>query len=154
MTFCEHRCIDFMNVLSYRTRVDMDRLENLISYIRQNMDALGLEIMGDIVFTVSEVIESVDKKILGIEILVPVDKAFESREQYVYKPRFRLVNAVSVCLGGSNDFIKAKDELLQYLDKHHLNAASSVYFMQSGGGNFSECSPIYDAIVSVNDNMV
>lgn len=149
MAVLEHQHIEFENVLSYRTRVDIKRLEKLISYVEQNTDALGLTITGNIVFTVSEIIELPDRQILGIELLIPVNKAFESREQYIYKPKFRLVNAALIRFSDIYDFLKANDEIMRYLRQNHLNAASEVYYSINCG-----LPAIYDALVSVNDNLV
>ena len=154
MALVEHQYIEFVNVLSYRTRVDIKRLEKLISYVERNTDALGLKITGNLVFTVTEVFELSDRLILGIELLVPVNKAFESCEQYVYKPRFRLVNAVSVRFGNLRDFFEASDELMRYLKQNHLNAASEIYYIIDCDCEHNELPMIYDALVSVNDNMV
>lgn len=154
MAVTEHRYVEFENVLSYRTRVDIKRLEKLVAYIERNTDALGLRIMGNLVFTITEVIELSDKNILGIELLVPVDKAFESCEQYVYKPRFRLVNAASVRFGDINDCCEVNDQLMRYLKQNHFNAASGVYYIVDYDCEHSELPTTYDALVSVNDNMV
>ena len=154
MAVLEHQYIEFENVLSYRTRVDMTRLEKLISYIKRNTDALGLTISGNIVFTVSEVIELTNRRILGIEILVPVNKSFESCEQYIYKPKFRLVNAVSVRFGSIYEFDEVNNELMRYLRKNHFDAASGVYYIIYCDCKQQELSGTYDALVSVNDNMV
>lgn len=152
MSLLEHQYIEFENVLSYKTRVDMNRLEKLISYIERNTDALGLTISGNIMFTVPEVIELSDRRILGIEILIPVDKAFESREQYIYKPMFRLVKAVSIRFGDISEFDEVNDKLMRYLKKNHFSAASGVYYIIDC--ECQELSRVYDALVSVNDNMV
>lgn len=154
MALVEHQYIEFENILSYRTRVDIKRLEKLISYVERNTDALGLKITGNLIFTVTEVIELSDKQILGIELLVPVNRSFESCEQYVYKPRFRLVNAVSVRFGDLNDFFKASDELMRYLNQNHFNAASGIYYIIDCDCRQCDLPMIYDALVSVNDNMV
>lgn len=154
MSFLEHLYIEFENVLSYRTRVDINRLEDLISYVKRNTDALGLTVTGNIIFTVTEIVELSDRRILGIELLVPVNKAFESREQYIYKPRFKLVNVVSFRFYDLLDFCKANDELERYLKQNRFSAASGIYYIIDYGCEHREWSPIYDALVSVNDNMV
>lgn len=99
MSFLEQQYLNFENVLSYRTRVDINRLDAILKFAEENIDALGLRVTGNTLFTVSETVKDKNKCILGVEILIPLDKAFESNEQYVYKPEFRLVNAVSAIDG-------------------------------------------------------
>ncbi len=149
MSFLEHQIIDIENILSYKTRVEAGRLESLLEYSEHCTEALGLAKKGDILFTVSEKISNGQKCILGIEILIPVDKPFESNEHYVYKPRFRLVNAVQSKAGGlCSELTRIDFELSQYLEKNHMNAISDVYYSIHSG-----CKML-DAYLSVNENLV
>lgn len=154
MAILEHQHIEFENVLSYKTRVDVNRLEKLLAYVKRNTDALGLEVCGSIVFTVNEVVQLPDRQILGIEILVPVNRAFESCEQYVYKPKFRLVNAVSVRFDNICSFSEANDQLNRYLKQNHFNAASEIYYIIDSGCEQQQISLSNNALVSVNDNII
>ena len=67
MSFLEHQHIEFENVLSYRTRTDSEKLGALLEFIKKNADALGLAVMGNIVFTIQEIYELKNKRILGLE---------------------------------------------------------------------------------------
>lgn len=154
MAILEHQYIEFENILSYKTRVESSRLEKLVSYVKRNADALGLTIIGNIIFTISEIVEIPNKRILGIELLVPVDKAFESCEQYIYKPKFRLVNAVSIRFSDFNKFEEANDELERYLKQKKFTAASGIYFIINCEHECCVLPTIYDAVISVNDNIV
>lgn len=154
MVILEHQHIEFENVLSYKTRVDVNRLEKLLSYVKRNTDALGLEVCGSIIFTVNEVVQLPNRQILGIEILVPVNRTFESCEQYVYKPKFRLVNAVSVRFDNICAFSEANDQLNRYLKQNHFNAASEIYYIIGSEYEQQQISIINNALVSVNDNII
>lgn len=154
MSFLEHQHIEFENVLSYRTRTDSERLGKLLEFIKRNVDALDLEITGNIIFTIQEMYEFSNRCILGLEVLAPVNKAFESGERYVYKPKFRLVNAVSVrCSSNFSDLIKAKNDMNLYISKKKLRAISGVYYI----AEFNEdcvLAETCDAVVSIDDNML
>lgn len=152
MSFLEQQYLDFENVLSYRTRVDINRLDAILEFAEENIDALGLRATGNTLFTVFEKVKDNNKCILGIEILIPVDKAFESNEQYVYKPEFRLVNAVSArfCCPYS-DIDSANASLIEYLDTNNLKAISSIYYMNSKNNPLSN---VFDAYVSVSGNLL
>lgn len=154
MSFLEHQHIEFENVLSYRTRTDSEKLGALLEFIKKNADALGLAVMGNIVFTIQEIYELKNKRILGLEVLAPVDKAFESGERYVYKPKFRLVNAVSVRCGSNfSDLVKAKNDMNLYINEKHLKAISDVYYIAEFN---DDCVPAesYDAVISIDDNIL
>ena len=152
MSFLEQQYLNFENVLSYRTRVDIRRLDAILKFVEKNIDALGLIVTGNTLFTVLETVKDENKCIVGIEILIPVDKAFESSEQYVYKPEFRLVNAVSArfCCPYS-DIDSANASLNEYLDTNNLKAISSIYYMNSKNDPINN---VFDAYVSVSANLL
>ncbi len=154
MYFLEHQYIEFENVLSYRTRTDAKKLGALLEYIQQNTDALNLEITGNIVFTILEMYKFTNKCILGLEVLIPVNKTFESSERYVYKPKFRLVNAVSARCGNSiGDLISLNESISQYLNENHLKPISNIYYVADIDKDRS-FTQSFTAVVSIDDNMV
>lgn len=152
--FIDHQHIEFENVLSYIIRVDAEKLPALLEYIIQNIDALGLEITGNIVFTISEIHEFANRCIFDVEVLVPVNKAFPSSERYIYKPRFRLVNAIVYRIGNStHELVGARGELMKYISDKRLQAISNIYYIASFSRQSIEIE-YYDVIVSVNDNVL
>lgn len=154
MCFLEHQYIEFENVLSYRTRTDSEKLGALLEFIKQNTDALNLEITGNIVFTIPEMYKFTNKCILGLEVLIPVNKALESSERYVYKPIFRLVNAVSARCGNSiGDLISLNESISWYLSENHLKPISNIFYIV----DYDRERPFaqsFTAVVSIDDNMV
>lgn len=126
----------------------------MLGYIVQNTDALGLEITGNIVFTITGFHEFTDKCVLDIEILIPVNKAFLSSERYGSKPRFRLANAVIYRIDSSiHELIDVRIRLLEYLIGNNLNAVSNIYYIVSFFDRSTEIE-YYVAAVSVNENIL
>ena len=155
MSFVKQQYLDFENVLSYRTRVDINRLNAILKFDGSNADAFGLEVTGNVLFTVFETVKDKNKCILGIEILIPVNQAFESCEQYVYKPEFRLVNAVSTRFYGSYSEIDSiNNSLMDYLKTNNMNAISNIYYVAIQNFEDSPFNSILDAYVSVNENLL
>ena len=54
MQFLEQQYIEMENVLSYKARVDVNRLGDILKFAENNIDALGLDVTGNILFTVNE----------------------------------------------------------------------------------------------------
>lgn len=67
MSFLEQQYLDFENVLSYRTRVEINRLGAILNFAENNADALGLTVAGNILFTVFETVKDKDKHILVLK---------------------------------------------------------------------------------------
>ena len=130
MYFVEKQQLWFDNVLSYRTRVEENDLLRLLNHISTALDALELEQKGDIVFTIDEKVETERTTILGVELLIPVDKVFESNSRYVYKSCFKLENAVMCKFNGKicrlNSFT---DELCSYIDSSNIKPITDVYYL-------------------------
>ena len=81
-------------------------------------------------------------------------EAFESGERGVYKPKFRLVNAVSARCGFNfSDLIRTSNSIRNYLSEKHLKAISDIYYIAELS---DDCvlADAYDAVVSVDDNLL
>ena len=94
MYIVEKQQLWYDNIMSYRTRVEEKNLSKLLNHVGIALDALELEQKGDIIFTIDEKIETERTTILGVELLIPIDKALDSNSRYVYKYCFRLENDV------------------------------------------------------------
>lgn len=129
MNVIENQQLWFDTALSYRARVEKDLLGDMITHIYDNISALGLEITDSIVVTVCEEAREPKRTILGVEIIVPVNKPFESNCHYVFKPHFKLENAVLLkYCGKASEFPETKKKLCEYaLDKHY-SPLTNVYF--------------------------
>ncbi len=130
MCIVEQQQLWYDNILSYRTRVEETSLLSFLKHVQKNIDAIGLKISGDMFFSIDESISGDGKTILGLELLVPVDKQFKSSCKYVFKPKFRLENAVMGKFSGTTDeFKKAEKTLYDYAKGKNLKAITDVYYL-------------------------
>lgn len=129
MNVIENQQLWFDNVLSYRTRVEKDSLGDMIKHICDNISVLGLEITDNIVLTVSEETEESKQTILGVEVIIPVNKPFKSNCHYIFKPHFRLENAVlfTYC-GNVGGLPKMNKRLREYALSRQYSPLTGVYF--------------------------
>lgn len=129
MCFIENQQLWYDNVLSYRTRISESALPELISFVCENIDAMDLSITGDIIFSISERITDDDATIIGVEFIIPVNKRFKSSSRYVFKPRFKLENAVMYKFSG--DILKLSREsskLYEYVIRRNMKAVTEIYY--------------------------
>ncbi len=153
MEFLEGQFYTAKNLLSYRTRVEISELDGLLNHVKRSLDVLDLKMNGRAILSISEKIVEKDKQIYGVEILIPVNKEFESNGQYVYKPSFKLVNAISYRFyGGCSSFAEAESKLSSYIKERDMNAVTGVYHILRDDAHCgTEC---WDACVAVNENIV
>ena len=89
---------------------------------------------------------------MDIEVLVPVDRAFESTSKYVCKPEFKLENALRVRHYGSYvDLMKTHKLLNDYLTKKKLKAITNTYFVIDKNCDNNNVVSLY---VGINGNIL
>lgn len=155
MEFLEGQFYTVNNLLSYRTRVESRDLNDLLDHVKSNLDVLDLKMSGRTILSISEKIVEKNKQIYGVEILIPVDREFESTGQYVYKPTFKLVNAIAYRFYGScSGFAEAESRLSNYIKAHDMTAVTGVYHILQGDGTARNGEEYWDACVAVNENIV
>ena len=153
MYFIEN--IDFWheNVLSHITRVEEKSILSLVEYIKSNIDALNLEIKGNIFFRIFEIAEAKNYKILGIEVLIPVDKTFENTCHYVYKPIFKIENSVfSKFNGKPEEIVEAGRKFENYAIKQNKSILTDVYYVIKN--IFDDGSCILDMYIGSDRNVL
>lgn len=131
MYFVENQQLQYENVLSYRTRISEGSMPELIQFVCENISSMDLLITGDIIFTISERITDADNStaILGVEFIIPVDWRFKSSSKYVFKPEFRLVNAVMYKYSGDiRNLSKERIKLYEYILRRGFKPVTEVYY--------------------------
>ena len=107
MNFLKNRYLYYEHLLSYSTRVKASELIDMLMFTKNNVDALHLKAVENVVFRIVEIIPDSGGDIYGIEVLIPTDKAFKSEGQCIYKPEFKIDNAVSFMFYDVNEICEA-----------------------------------------------
>ena len=152
MQFLERQIYMVENLLSYRTRIDSKDMSGMLAYVERNLDALNLTLNGNIILKLCEIIAEENRKIFGVELLFPVNKPFESKGQCIYKPLFKLENAVSSRFYGSYSMIpEIEEQVYAYIKERHLKPVTDVYYIiqQKVGSELS-----FDTYVGINSNVL
>lgn len=150
MNVIENQQLWFDAVLSYRTRVEKASLVMLIKHVRDNIETLGLEVTDNVVLSVDEEISEENKTILGVEVIVPIDRPFSSNIHYVFKPYFKLENAVVLKYSGkASELPQAGRELCEYAVNKHFSVLTNVYYYIK---QLSGDDVVANAYVGVNGN--
>ncbi len=152
MQFLERQIYMAENLLSYRARVDSTEMRGMLAYAERNLDAMNLTLSGNVILKICEIIEEESRRIFGIELLFPVDKPFESKGQCIYKPIFRLENAVSSRFYGNYSMMpEIEERVFEYIKKKHMLPVTEAYYVIQQASGSDECFDIY---VGINSNVV
>ena len=137
----EHQIVNYEYILSYQTQVDDKMVPNMLSSIKENISVIDLEICGNIILTKHDNIT---------EFLIPVDRKFEGNQHYVFKPGFKLVNAIKQRYYGSFDNIDiGLKELNSYISEKSLTPVTNAYIMEIDSDN-----SVYDIFIGISENVL
>lgn len=137
----EHQMLSHEYVLSYQTKADDKMIPKMLSSIKENISVIDLEICGNIIVT---------KRNDITEFLIPVDRKFEGNQHYMFKPGFKLVNAVRQRYYGSFDNIDTGlKELNSYISEQSLTPITSPYIMEVDSDN-----SVYDIFIGISENVL
>ena len=140
----------FDTALSYRVRLEKSSLVSMIAHIKSNIEVLGFELTDDIVFSIYEEISEKEKTILGVEFIVPIDRPFESNCHYVFKPNFKLENALLLKFcGRTSELLDVRKKLWEYVLNNNVTALTNVYYSVK---QLSDESIVANAYLGISGN--
>lgn len=148
MEIIEKQYLSVESLLSYKTRSTFSKLGKLIDHISKSLKLLEIEQTGNIIFSLKENACGTDEAILDLEFFVPVSKEFKSNEFYVYKPEFKLFNAVRARHTGTYDtLINSRQKMQDYLSQKCYQPITDFYYYVNN-------SNLVDIYVGINGNIV
>lgn len=126
----------------------------MLVFTKNNIDALDLNAVGNTVFRIIEIIPDSMGDIYGIEVLIPTDRAFKSEGQCIYKPEFKIDNAVSFMFYDITKICEAETQLYGYARKNNMKPITDVYFVLLQSRENSNINTIFEAYVGISNNIV
>lgn len=144
----------YEHLLSYSTRVKASELIDMLMFTKNNVDALHLKAVENVVFRIVEIIPDSGGDIYGIEVLIPTDKAFKSEGQCIYKPEFKINNAVSFMFYDVNEICEAETQLYGYARKNNMKLITDIYFILLQSEKINRVNAVFEAYVGISNNIV
>jgi hypothetical protein len=123
-------------------------------FTKNNVDALHLKAVENVVFRIVEIIPDSGGDIYGIEVLIPTDKAFKSEGQCIYKPEFKINNAVSFMFYDVNEICEAETQLYGYARKNNMKLITDIYFILLQSEKINRVNAVFEAYVGISNNIV
>ena len=149
MQILEQQALILHDLISYKVRLTREKLPGFIRHCLANIDSLGIQPAGRILFTEDDSCEQ------NMEILIPVRPAPETCDQYQKKNVFRLINAVSARHEGTlDDLNRIEHDLLAYVQKKSYQAITKPYYSIVRLDADRPGSAIIDVYIGVNYNIL
>lgn len=150
----KNRYLYYEHLLSYSTRVKASELIDMFIFTKNNIDALDLKVVGNTIFRIIEIIPDSGGDIYGVEILIPTDRAFKSKGQCIYKPEFKIDNAISFMFYDINEICDAETQLYGYARKNNMKPITDIYFVLLQSEKSSRANTVFEAYVGISNNIV
>ena len=114
------------NLLSFRKKLTQDEMKFENTLLANFIKTEGLQVVGPRISTTHNRDNATG--VIDFELLIPVDKAFNSTDKYKYIEDFKLSNCLKVChIGNPAEFQKNILNLQMYIKQNNLTPISSIY---------------------------
>lgn len=155
MHIFKDQILQYENVLSYRTKIQISDVNKMIGFIQRNTDALDLKICGNIAVTVYEKENISGVEMSDIEFLIPVNKKISESFAFKFKPVFKLVNAVKIRHEGSMKQIeRAEHTLDEYITQNAMQPVTPVYYLFIQCTEYNNEDNIVDLYKGISENIL
>ena len=143
------------NLLSCTVAIKNNNICAALANIRKKVIDLDLKICDWIIATTKAGNTEFDDNSPEMEFLIPIDRQIESFENFIFKPQFKLINAVKIRHEGEINSVKQSEILLkEYIKKHNLEPITGHYYSYIQALEDSPESSIIDIYVGINMNQL
>ena len=116
--------LEINNILSFRSKMKQNELDNVIKNMELKIQGLGARRLGNPITATF----GIDGEYLDVEILLPVDRPLENMGEYIFKEKFKLVNAtVATYKGHPMGLQNACNEFNQHILEQKLQPITVGY---------------------------
>lgn len=155
MHIFKDQILQYENVLSYRTKIQISDVNKMIGFIQRNTDALDLKICGNIAATVHEKKNISGMEMSDIEFLIPVNKKISESFAFKFKPVFKLVNAVKIRHEGSMKEIEHSEHILdEYILQNSMQPVTQIYYLFIQSTEYDNEDNIVDIYKGISENIL
>jgi len=144
----------FENVASFRKKIFQSNVKDELSRFISTLKQTGAQKNGPLISATFGVEQTTEHPLIDIEFLIPLDRAIQLTDDYVFKPIFHLTNAVYSRYSGDPALIQNQyNEMIKYLHIHNLQQITVAYNVNINDGNLVEHAyPVVDIYIGANPN--
>ncbi|WP_286906809.1 transcriptional regulator [Clostridium sp. UBA1652] len=119
--------LEFENLLSFRSKVTQQELQEEMKSIELFMKTNSLKKVGPTI-TTTYAIQQAMIPTMDIEVLIPIEGQPVSNNRYIFKDKFRLVNALKISHKGNPVLLQQTvSEVQKFIQDKKLQPITSLY---------------------------
>lgn len=126
--YAEKEGYSYYNLFSYRQWIDTNKLSDLYVKINSILLKEKAQKVGPIISATHNTMLRKQQKWIDFEILIPVDKQVESKDEFWMRDKFSLNHVLSVHVVDKNEnMVNIINDLDGYIIKNHIIPKSPMY---------------------------
>ena len=123
----ENQELRIKNLLSFRDTIAQSEMQSTITAIEKFITEKSLKAVGPKITTTYSISQAMTPT-MDLEILIPINRSFESTEKYKFKPELKITNALkSVHKENPQEFNNSVMEIQKYIQDNKLMPITSLY---------------------------
>ena len=143
--------LELDHVLSFRGKLAQNEVEQVGRDMETKISDANAKLIGHPIMATF----SVDGSKLDMELICPIDKEIDSVEEYVYKKKIKIINAVKMSYKGNpNGLQEACNELNKYINDNKLQPITVGYNVTKKVDPLDINNAEIDVYVGINPNIL
>ncbi|MEE3497577.1 MAG: DUF5085 family protein [Ruminococcus bromii] len=115
-------------VITYRGKVNNKLLNNVMEQLFSAINDAGLKINGSTITAIHSIENDCGDQIIDIEIIVPINGVMTSTDEFVYRDRFEINNALMFRhIGNPQTMNTEMQEFNQYIKNNNFKPVTPFY---------------------------
>ena len=115
-------------VITYRGKVNNKLINNVMSQLLSVINDTGLKINGPTITAIHSIENDCGDQIIDIEIIVPINGVMTSTDEFVYRDRFEINNALMFRhIGNPQTMNTEMQEFNQYIKNNNFKPVTPFY---------------------------
>lgn len=122
------KTLELERVLSHRKKMTQNSINIELENMKQFLSSNGINIAGPFMSTTFSVENEGSEQVMDMEFLIPVDKEVINSGVYVFKPIFRIQNAVYVThKGDPSKLADTYNQILFFIQENKMTQITTAY---------------------------
>lgn len=116
------------NVLTFRGKVTQETMNSKMMKIEEAIKKANLKVSGSVINTIYSVENEGNTQLVDFELIIPISGVMESVDEYIFKDKFVIENAVMFRHIGNPQTINSEMEsFVQYIKDNNLKPVTPFY---------------------------
>lgn len=149
------KSISFENVASFRKKMKQSEIQIEVGRFVEFLKHSNAKKNGPMISATFGIEDFDGEQVIDIQFLFPIDRVFQSTEEYLYKSKFYLGNAIyKRHVGNPLTLQITYNEMLKYVEQEQLIQLSVAYNVNIDNEISNVSESIIDVYISINSNIL